>query len=217
MVSLWNIVLAIVSSVGGIASIITAVVYFSANRIADRLQAKYQLKLEKELESYKSKLEQTFEKHKSTLGTKQHISVKRFDSEFEIYQNLTKSFFDAIKNCNNMIPYGFYYVPADEQEKFELEAENYKKAHQAVIIAQDYLNSIVPFIPDDIYKGYGEILTLMGIQLSAYERRFDINDHSEEKNHFTTEDYKRTHDINIKFDEINQKVRNYLNTLEVVR
>ena len=54
--------------------------------MSESLQAKYQLKLDKEMERYKAEIDKTLESHKFTIGTKQHISVKRFDAEFDIYQ-----------------------------------------------------------------------------------------------------------------------------------
>jgi adenine-specific DNA-methyltransferase len=57
MNEIWQTVLSIIVSVGGAGFIISAVVKFSADKIALRLEAKYQLKLDKELEIFKSKLD----------------------------------------------------------------------------------------------------------------------------------------------------------------
>jgi len=50
---LWKIVLGVVASVGGIGVVIVAAVKFSADIIAKRLEEKYTLKMNKELEKYR--------------------------------------------------------------------------------------------------------------------------------------------------------------------
>ena len=57
MNNIVQIVLGIITSIGGIGAIFTAVIKFSSNFIAERLEEKYSLKLNKELEAYKSSLE----------------------------------------------------------------------------------------------------------------------------------------------------------------
>lgn len=84
MNEIWQTVLSIIVSVGGAGFIISAVVKFSADKIALRLEAKYQLKLDKELEIFKSKLDN------SNL-----ISRALFEKEFAIYQDLIYKLYDA--------------------------------------------------------------------------------------------------------------------------
>ena len=52
-----EIVLGVIAGVGGISGIILAGIKLSANTIAKRLEEKYTLKLNKELERYKSNLD----------------------------------------------------------------------------------------------------------------------------------------------------------------
>ena len=54
MNEIWQIVLGIVASIGGIGVIFSAVIAFTSNFIAQRLQKKYDLKLSEELEKYKA-------------------------------------------------------------------------------------------------------------------------------------------------------------------
>ena len=79
-----KIALAAIGGVAGIGLVIGAVVKFSADFIAERLAAKYELKLNKEMESFKSGLER-----------KNHISRAMFEKEFTIYQDLINKFYDA--------------------------------------------------------------------------------------------------------------------------
>ncbi len=76
-----DIVLACILSAGGISGIIILAVKFSSNFIADRLSSKYEIKLQKELEKYKSNIE-----------TKKSISKAMFDKEYEIYVAFNKEF-----------------------------------------------------------------------------------------------------------------------------
>lgn len=76
-----EIVLSVLASVGGIGIVFTAVIKFSSDFIAKRLEERYSLKLNKELEKYKSMVE-----------SKNYISKTKFDTEFEIYRNLSKTF-----------------------------------------------------------------------------------------------------------------------------
>ena len=57
MNQVWKIVLEVVAAIGGIGVIFTAVIAFSSKFIADRLQKKYDIRLNEELESYKAGLE----------------------------------------------------------------------------------------------------------------------------------------------------------------
>ena len=79
---LWKVVLGVVTSVGGIGVVIVAAVKFSSDIIAKRLEEKYTLKMNKELEKYRV-----------GLDNKVYISKTKFDTEFAIYRELSKSFF----------------------------------------------------------------------------------------------------------------------------
>lgn len=217
--SIWSFVLTVIASMGGAAVVVGLAVKFTANKIAESLQSKYQLKLDKELEKYKAELDKSKDTHKTNLDTKHYISVKRFDAEFEIYQQLSKAFFDAVRDCNVMIPAGFTYIPAEKEDQLKADAEHYKAALISTVAAQNCLHSIASFIPEEFYFGYREILKLMNMQLNAYmcrHNKFDLR-RQEEKEQFQADDYQRTSEINEKFETLNGKVREYLNSLDVIQ
>lgn len=54
---IWKIVLGVIAGFGGISGTLCLVIKFSAETIAKRLEEKYALKLNKELEKYKSDLD----------------------------------------------------------------------------------------------------------------------------------------------------------------
>lgn len=71
----WKIILCAISSAGGIGIVIIAIIKFSASRIAEKLSKKYEMKLQKELEKYKS-----------GFDNKIYISKTKFDIEFDLYR-----------------------------------------------------------------------------------------------------------------------------------
>lgn len=202
-----KIVLSIVGSVGGAGAIIALVVKFSANLIADKLKKKYELETTKKLEKYKSKLE-----------NKNYISKTRFDTEFSIYRTLSVAFFDMVKNISVMIPDGYTQVPADPKVKKEYDKKVYNLALTAVVKAQDTLNGNAPFISEDMYNEYSAILKLCNLQLEVFSNRWNVLylASQEEKEKLDLEDYKRTGTINESMKELNNKVRKYISTLDVI-
>ena len=202
-----EIALAIVASVGGFGVVFSAVVYFTSNFIAERLQKKYELKLN-----------ERFEKYKAGIENKTYISKTKFDAEFALYRSLSKAFFDMIKNISVMIPQGYTTVPADKEVRKKVDEEHYSTARASVVVAQDELNSNAPFIPEQFYESYEEIRRLCGLQLSEFEERWNVGSFApqEEKETLSREAYKRTGEINEKFKKLNNEIREYLKTLDVL-
>lgn len=204
---IWKIVLGVLASVGGIGGIILAIVKFSSNIIAKRLEEKYTLKLNKELEKYKS-----------NLDNKIYISKTKFDTEFSIYRELSKAFFEMVKTISLMIPSGYATYPAGKKDKKEYENKLYSNASKTTVLAQDVLNSNAPFIPNDLFEKYNEILGLCRVQLGVFEDRWNVLylAPQEEKENFSIEDYKRTSEINDKNKALNTNIREYLSKLDVL-
>lgn len=154
MNKVWEIVVAVVAGLGGIGVIFGAVIYFTSNFIAERLQKKYELKLNEK-----------FEKYKADIDNKTYISKTKFDAEFGIYRSLSKAFFDMVKNISILIPQGFVLVPADKEQQKKADIEQYNSATKAVKLAQDELNGNAPFIPENFYNEYNEIHKVMYISI----------------------------------------------------
>lgn len=204
---IWAIVLGVLTSVGGIGVIILAIVKFSSNIIAKRLEEKYSLKLNKELEKYKSSLE-----------NKIYISKAKFDAEFSIYRELSKAFFEMEKGISIMIPSGIASKPVDSQKRKEYEEMTYTNASKAVVLAQDTLNSNAPFISYSIFEKYNHILELCRMQLNAFEARWNVMYIAppDKKEDLKFEDYLRTVEINKEFKALNENIREYLAKLDVL-
>lgn len=204
---IWKIIFGFLVSTGVIGGVILAVIKSSMNLIAKRLEEKYTLKLNKELEKYKS-----------GLDNKIYISKTKFDAEFSIYRELSKAFFEMVKGINAMIPAGYATYPADKEVRKKYETECYKKASETVVLAQDTLNSNAPFISNDLFEKYDEILILCKIQLRVFEDRWNVFFFvpQEEKGSLSTEDYLRTEKIHEKFKTINTNIREYLSKIDVL-
>ena len=204
---IWKVVAMALTSVGGIGATIVLAVKGAAGIIAKRLEERYSLQLSKELEAYKSKIE-----------SKTYISKTKFDAEFNLYRELSKVFFDAVKAVSIMIPHGLSKYPIDPDMRKEVEEEHYKKALQAVVVAQDTLKSNIPFISKELYDSYSDILSDCTRQINAFEERWNVSyvGHKLGESTLELDDYQRTKTIVDKFDALNEKVRAYISGLDVL-
>jgi len=204
---IWKIVLGVITSLGGFSVIFIAVIKFSSDIIAKRLEEKYTLKLNKELEKYKS-----------NLDNKIYITKTKFDAEFSIYRDLSKVFFDMVKGINILIPCGYTQVIADKEIQRKHDENNYQNANNAIVSAQDCLNSNAPFIPENIFKLYGELLNISKQQTNVFSQRWNVLylASQEEKESLDMEDYERTDKLNKMFDELNKNIRDYLSKLDII-
>ncbi len=226
---IWKIVLGVLTSFGGIGGIIVIAIKFSCDKIANSLEQKYTLKLNKELEQYKTELLKEFEEYKSSLDkglekyrsnldNKTYISKTKFDTEFSIYKELSSVFSEMVRNISLMIPAGLSYRLANEDAEKERQNKLYDSALNSTVITQNTLNKYIPFIPSEIFDDYNKVLHLSRLQLDAFERRWNVYylTSQEEKEKFTIEEYKRTSEINEKFKILNNNIREYLYKLDVL-
>lgn len=203
-----KIALTAVGGVAGIGIVIGATVKFSADRIAERLAAKYELKLNKELENYKSGLDR-----------KNHISKVRFDAEFSLYRELTVACREMVNNVYFVYP-TYANVPAGESERVQYENENFKKAKASTDEFAEIITSNSPFIPKTFYASFVELMMLCKQNLDVYAQRwnkgyFGIWEGSQDKRDAEREAYSRTREITEGFDKLIDDIRDYLSQLDV--
>lgn len=228
MKEVWEVALAVIASLGGAGAVIATVVKCASDRIAERLSAKYQLQLSKELENHKKGLQaeleeqkQSFQREietlKQSLARKSYVSRVRFDTEFEIYRNLSQCFFDLFVSVNSLIPVGLAYVPNDEKLMKEMEEKNFLNAEKSAFNAQNQLHRNAPFISQDFFDAYQELLKLSNIQLSAFRQRWNASFFAteDEKRSLSRDDYNRTEEIQSRLKALNGKIREYLEKLDV--
>lgn len=198
---------AVVASLGGGGIVVGTIVHFCGERLAEMFSKRYELKMQKELEKYRSNIE-----------NKIYISKTKFDTEFELYRNLSTAFSQMVKMISVLFPYGYSTVPADEDEYEEYENNIYEMAKRAVVDAQDLLASNIPFMPEYIYDGYSALLKDCGGQLSTYEFVYYMDSSSDEGEVAKTkaDARKKTHEINENWKKQNISIRDYLSKIDVL-
>lgn len=204
---IWKIVATVITSVGGIGTVTVFIVKMCSNIIADKLSQKYELKLNKELEKYKAGIE-----------NKIYISKTKFDTEFNIYRELSLNFANVVKAVQRLIPSGYAPVPADKKERLKEEKRCYNILLEEATKAENSLYSNAPFISQKIYDKYAELLHLLRMQLGEYEERYNLFDlrPRNEKEKFSIDAYKRTSEIHSKWKILNTEIREYMATLDVM-
>ncbi|MCL2471431.1 MAG: hypothetical protein FWF25_06795 [Propionibacteriaceae bacterium] len=81
--TIFKFIVAVLVSLGGVTGIAVALIKFGGDRLAEMLSARYQHKLDEQLETYKG-----------SVDKKVYISKARFDQEFAVYQELTSLAYD---------------------------------------------------------------------------------------------------------------------------
>jgi len=201
-----KIVITAVGGLSGTVGIIYVVIKFSADHIAERLSAKYELRLNKELENFKSGLEK-----------KNYVSKVRFDTEFEIFRQLHEAFSTMIKDVYFIAP-TYANVPADDKEREEYEKNVYITAIKSKKVAEDILFKNAPFIQKELYAKFDEIFILCNRQTNAFSRRWNISYMASRTPNAGMPDdaYDRTTEIMEKNEQLVEAIREYLQSLEVI-
>lgn len=204
MTEIWNLVLACIVSAGGIGAIMVSVIVFTSKWIAKELSKRYELKLNKELERYKA-----------GIDNKIYISKTKFDTEFQLYRQLSKSFMDMVKAVSQLFPI-FTRNGGDAYDKYKCQ---YDETITKIIKAQDELCESAAFISVDLYKMFIEIESLCKQQLNdfvdfklasdATETRVELRDDYMNA-------YKRTREIEEKFEKLLENMRAYISRLDVI-
>ena len=198
-----QIVLCAVGSAGGIGVIIIGVIKWSANKIADGLTKKYEIKLQKEIEKFKANVE-----------NKIYISKTKFDAEFQLYRQLSKVCTNMVKIACQLFP----IVTKDVDEDYEKSEKLYLEARDAVVVAQDEIYSSVPFISAELYEKFSNLENLCKIQLSCFEDfrlRPDAKEFRTQCRDEFNNVYKRTREITECFENLLENMRCYLVKLDV--
>lgn len=202
----WVTASAIIASVGGSGAIICAVAKFFSDRIANRLEAKFQQKLEKEMEEYKTQLE-----------NKRYITQTQFDVEFEIYRKISKAFFELFVKLSTVSDKELYESSVKELDRMQYEKDMYHKIVDIASSAQNVLYENSPFIPQNIYTKYEELYEMFNERFWLYHKRCMLYLQGTIKlsERFDDNDKKQLEEIQNKLFEVNREVRSYLETLAI--
>lgn len=123
-----------------------------------------------------------------------------------------------VKDISVMIPAGFSWRSAEEEAQKKYEDHCYKVATDSVVKAQDALYANAAFISQQFFESFEEILKLCKQQLNVFAFRYNVLslETEKEKRSLNMEDYKRTEEINQKWIEHINKIREYLASLDVI-
>lgn len=203
---IWQIVLAVLTSVGGTSGIIILGIKFSSDIIAKKLEEKYKLKLNKELESYKADMQR-----------KIYVSKVRFDKEFEIYQKLMEKVL-AMTESNHMLFPVMDRLPADFDKRRTLFYERYEKAIDTYNAAVKDIHANSAFIIEKFYDLFTEVAKLCRNQIIDYEefvisKDYKLNRHA--RNFEYADKSKIATEITNKSKFIISELRKYLQSLDV--
>lgn len=204
---------ACIISAGSVGGIVVAVIKFSSNFIADKLQRKYELKLSKELESYKT-----------TLDNKSHISKTKFDKEFEIYQSICAETIEAVFESANIVILLRTNAPLQDFSRQKMAvSEKYNIANSSLIKYAPFIDSQIYDSYKDIFKLFRQFLNLCQCydetcEVGCTEFSFNTQDGTQ---HFTLIEAKDKiielrKQISSKSDSILIDLRNYLSSRDVL-
>lgn len=204
----WNTILnfgvAVIISFGGAGAIIIAITKFCVNQITENLQKKYELKLNKELEQFKS-----------ALVSKSYVSKTRFDAEFTIYRELSRITVTMVVEVSQLFP----TYTQDTRDDYDTYKERYNTALEKVVQFQNHLAANAPFISSETYKSFHDLEIKCKAQLSDFvdfRLRPDAKTYMEECGEEYNEVWKRTRTIQADLENIIEQLRGYLSHLEVL-
>lgn len=207
----WSTVFKIVGSVFfstvGAATIIISVAKKLAASIANGVAEKIKM-------DYQSKMDQMLETYKAELDNKGHISKARFDTEFSVHKELCRSFNQMISAVHWLFPAGLDRAPATGKWE-EICNERYRTAQEKYNDAASTLGGNAPFINDDLYRKYHGIMELAAHQINNYSfsEPLTIEKSSPSIRKIEEKGYKRTQEIDEKWKELLDELRQYFNSL----
>lgn len=192
---------------------IVGIVKFTADKIANMLFAKCEVKLQGELE-----------KKKTLNERKNYISKAKFDKEFELYQDLSEKQITLVYDIGEsvMVARGMYKDEADEVKRFM------ERFTEDINNAEISLKRYGCFISKEIYEQYKR-LDKMGsdiykLSLFLYNLRFVYSQketfkfkekiYDEDTAAEEIERLQKT--VSGLSDEIIDQIREYLNALDVI-
>lgn len=203
---IWSIAGAILASVGGAGVIICATAGYISNRIANRLDAKYAHRLNKELEKYKL-----------TLDQRRHVTKAQFDKEFEIYHQLSEAFFSMIVKLSSFTYRSFDSIDTEKMNQ-DLSIDEMKKMIQLTCNAQNSLYINAAFIPKDIYELYNSVMEKAnGLFWRYYKHAEEFRLGKRQYSDIVSEEDKAIEEvIEGEFHFVNSKLRDYLSSLSII-
>lgn len=163
--NLSKYIFAVVGSMGGTGVIIIGISKFLSEKIADKLQSKYQLILDKSLEQFKSEIEQI-----------SYVNKTRFDYEFLTYQELYLCFNELMSSLDYLYPKRsvefdiFITAKGMREDEMRKNCENdCLSAYNQLREAKKNLGAKSPFIEEKLFKQFQIIIKLSEQAINCYD------------------------------------------------
>ena len=189
----WGTVGKIVVAVTGcttITAILSPVAKFFGVQISDWLSVKRRMKADKNLESYKGNIEHRV-----------YVSKIQFDTEYVIYKELSKSFYDMVNILNLCAP--IIYHDLYQQQIFRQRQESYiVESMKKRDTATDILYANAPFIDANIFESFSVLLRQCNDQINEIM--------TNKKENIMIEIYDT-------LKLLRQNIRKYLQSLEIIK
>lgn len=156
MIQIFELIGAVLFSLGGGGVIVFALSSWLgkvwANRILEKEKKEHQL----EIENYKSKLALELNNFNSLNEKALHITNIQYDKEFEIYQNIWEKLFDCIIATLTLYP-ALEDVPTAEVEKQKWIDKKYNNYCEKLNLYTRTINRYAPFYEGNFYNSFVEV------------------------------------------------------------
>lgn len=142
--------LIVVANLGGFTGITVYLIKHFSKTVAERLSKLYELKINKELEDYKSDLSDT-----------SHVSKAKFDAEFNLYKDISLEFmlaFDEIQKT-------FF---SDDGL-----CDNIATGIEQISKTRKLLYQCAPYLPDLTYRHLSDVLLSFNKQIETHQILLD--------------------------------------------
>jgi hypothetical protein len=204
----WQIITSIISVIGCIAGV-----------IANFLYKKYEHKTNKQMAEQQRLYSSELEKLKGKIGTKTHMSIVRFEAEFQVYRELSGAFFDLNKYICAMIPppdFPDYYSPGKDKQ-LDSDKDRYDTAAKYCLIAQDVLHKNAAFIPEAFFDSFRELLDHANRQMLFFGCMIHNNKINDGARQIQPSQPERllSRTINDKLRDLNSEIRCYLTDMQI--
>lgn len=170
MENIIDIILTGIVSVGGLSAIIMGLASWIGKIWSNNLIEKYKIKLDKEIENYKSEINIKLNKIDKIEEKALYISKVNYDNEYKIYMEIWPKLIECVNRTLMLYPQGIENVPIDKDE-----LDKYKKF---IEVYNDYvscINKYAPFYQENFFNDFNEIKKncfYIGNQYEMYE--FDV-------------------------------------------
>lgn len=164
------------------------------------------------------------EEVKAAISKKVYVSKIRFDTEFQIYRELSAAFYEVKEAISVLIPTQLDQRQfADQQCLLEEMQKRYSFSKDVIENAHRILGRNMAFIQESIFKTYKKILAISEGQIVAFNLKTRERDYRNKDSSYNTwptfeiEVSRRTQEISDTLENVNRQIREYLSTLDILK